>query len=163
MKSSPRSGITSDSQAGECGSGPRWLAPVLASMSLALGVALLGEPPDGTTGPLNPKMNAKGIVTLAYPALPRGDEKAIIRLKVGPLARGSHLLGTTLDGKEVVSIRAFSLREPSRELAYTFVVPADVLKELKLTLKFTIKDPDQEKVRVPTDKEIVEITTLVGK
>lgn len=109
-----------------------------------------------------PIIDKEGMVKLAWSAAPAKDEEAIIRIKAGPFPRGAHLTAETTDGKPIAMIRPFGGNDPNGT-NYTFEVPRELLKDLKLTIKLTVHEIGGKTNRPPTTKEVMQITTSTYK
>jgi hypothetical protein len=103
----------------------------------------------------DPASPSRGALTLAVPRPPATGESLLLRVEVGPLARGALLVVRTAGGTRVGSIAPFGARAREKGGFYTLPLPQKLVATGEIDLRFEIDQKGAKAVRPPTAKELL--------
>ena len=99
-------------------------------------------------------------MTLALPHPLRAGETAWLEVKVGVLERGAEVEIATASGQSLGVISPFAIRSGRQAGTYTVPVPADTIREGRLSLVVSLNQNGHPK-RAPSAKELKRIRLKV--
>jgi hypothetical protein len=100
-------------------------------------------------------------VTLVLPRQLRAGETAWIEVQVGPISRGREIDVTTDSGRDLGVISPFGVRVGQDAGTYALPVPADAIRDGRLSVRLTITQPGGPP-RAPTDQEVRNVKLTVA-
>ncbi|RUQ76150.1 hypothetical protein EJ913_01965 [Azospirillum doebereinerae] len=103
---------------------------------------------------------ADDVVTIALPQALRPGETAFVQVTVGVIVRGQEVEVTTADGRPIGTVSPFGIRSGGEAGTYTMPVPADEIRDGRLSLRLLITQSNGPP-RPPTVDEVKGVTLSV--
>ena len=99
-------------------------------------------------------------ITLVLPHPLRAGETAWIELQVGPIGRGQEIDVGTASGRQLGTISPFGVRLGQDAGTYTLPVPADAIRDGRVSARLTITQSGAPP-RAPTTQEVRSVKLIV--
>jgi hypothetical protein len=99
-------------------------------------------------------------LSLTVPRALAAGEIVWIEVRAGPLRRGQEISVTTAAGQPLGTISPFGIRSGQDAGAYSLPVPADAIKDGRLTIRLSISEIGG--ARAPTTQEIRGVTLKIA-
>lgn len=158
------------------GSWPRATLLAIFAASFALGFGCCPDRPIPTTRPPQPLLEhvtstkspdppeAKNLQvprTIVVNRDPGPGEAMRLRVVVGSLPKGAELVVLSKDGEIVGTITEYGRRGREKRATHTLPLPARLVKDRTMALRFEIHDSEKSSTRAVSDEELLEVEAVI--